>query len=335
MNDLLALAPITDEELTRAFCDPALLSASNFHELEQRFYEPICSKILDGGDGTLPALGRVYNAWAASLHTLPDAKSKVSETELYVRNFPRNARGRITPETIDPVLPYDRGGIDLPLWFRSPRAGNIPFRVMVVGQDPQRNTADLTKDPKYNVTIGSPYALHSRRMRETKTKGYWNIFEELLRAGMDLYITDLYKVYAPAEDGRGTSSMKDYFTNLLWSECRLFGPDVILTFGRTAYSALCPLERDQLFVPSVERALFKSELQSILVPRFGEVPVFPLIHPSGNAVPQCQKMLNANGFGADVNIVGALAVKALRTYKELLIGHPKPVEKDDVDRKAV
>ena len=86
-------------------------------------------------------------------------------------------------------------GVDLPYWFGD--FDKSSKKIMIVGIDPLRNKGAFkaaNADVNKNVLISSPYALHSKELREGKLKTYWALIKKL-QTNNFIYLTDVYKSF--------------------------------------------------------------------------------------------------------------------------------------------
>jgi hypothetical protein len=137
------------------------------------------------------------------------------------------------------ILPdWELFGIDFPSWF-----GNYSNKkIMVIGIDPLRNIKTFEnygakKDSE--VIIGTPYALHDKKMRVGKTKLYWDFVNRLSKQNF-VYLTDIYKIYFNWFNRKTKSNShfekheKKSGYSLLKEEINIIGPDYIVAFGKIA-----------------------------------------------------------------------------------------------------
>ena len=135
-------------------------------------------------------------------------------------------------------------GVDLPIWFgKYPDIESVTRKIMVIGIDPLRNKQAFNYDKesmKKDVVIGTPYALHIKKMREGKTSVYWN-FIKVLSENNFVYLTDIYKSYFfHVQEGLRSyeyftrNRLNDKHFELLKNEIELIKPTHIITFGEIA-----------------------------------------------------------------------------------------------------
>ncbi|WP_417444003.1 uracil-DNA glycosylase family protein [Joostella sp.] len=172
-------------------------------------------------------------------------------------------------------------GIDFPYWF-----GNISAkkRIMVIGIDPLRNENVFNKvkaDKNNDVLIGTPYALHSIKMREGRTRPYWEFINSLSQDHF-VYLTDIYKTFFYTDSSKKERSYVYYkqhpsklssIKNILEQEIELLKPDLIITLGKESIVQLTEQKCNKL---SRNISLNKTHLKS-----FPNIPIIPLVHLSG------------------------------------------------------
>lgn len=189
-------------------------------------------------------------------------------------------RSLISPKQFLPDNPYLLG-IDFPNWF-----GNFSSnkRIMIVGIDPLRNEAVFKQakaDKNEEVIIGTPYALHSEKVRNGKTRPYWEFIKSLSKTNF-VYLTDIYKTFFYTNTTK-TERSYDYYrknihvldsrTEILEKEINLVKPDIIITLGKESFVQLTGEKCNKL---SRNINLNKSYLK-----RFPEIPIIPMTHLSG------------------------------------------------------
>lgn len=179
-----------------------------------------------------------------------------------------------------PLNPYLLG-IDFPYWF-----GNISAkkRIMVIGIDPLRNENVFNKvkaDKNNDVLIGTPYALHSIKMREGRTRPYWEFINSLSQDHF-VYLTDIYKTFFYTDSSKKERSYVYYkqhpsklssIRNILEQEIELLKPDLIITLGKESIVQLTEQKCNKL---SRNISLNKTHLKN-----FPNIPIIPLVHLSG------------------------------------------------------
>lgn len=123
-------------------------------------------------------------------------------------------------------------GFDLPIWIKNP--GDVDKRIMLITQDPRRKD-----DPAGEVTVSSPFGMHSARCREnTIGNTMTQVVEMLCDMNCAVYLTDAAKFYS-VESGRSVvKSLSLRFSDFLVDEIGLFDPTHIVAFGKDAVSTL-------------------------------------------------------------------------------------------------
>jgi uracil-DNA glycosylase len=166
----------------------------------------------------------------------------------------------------------------LPYWFGDISAKK---RIMIVGIDPLRNENAFKQakaDKNNHVLIGTPYALHSTKMREGRTRPYWEFINSLSQNNF-VYLTDIYKTFFYTENSKKERSYVYYRKNtsylnsikdILAREINFLNPDLIITLGKESFEQLTEKKCNKL---SREISLNKTHILNF--------PVIPLVHLSG------------------------------------------------------
>ncbi|WP_445737855.1 uracil-DNA glycosylase family protein [Mariniflexile sp.] len=179
-------------------------------------------------------------------------------------------------------------GVDLPFYF-----GNIEAskkRIMIIGLDPLRSKSAFEKAEKSNgnkaniyedVLLSTPYALHSKAVREGKTNNYWKIIEGLKDDNF-IYLTDLYKTFFKTNVSSKVTRSYNYYKQenvsnnsreILLKEIELIKPDVIVTFGNDVKYAIGELVDKK--IPTLSK-----ESEIIIADNLGGIPILPFVHPA-------------------------------------------------------
>lgn len=210
----------------------------------------------------------LYNFWNSDIKDQNyrewiQKKSKISDSQ----NIPEGA-----------IL----NGIDLPFWFENT---NPKRRIMIVGIDPLRNQESFSK---YNasifddVIIGTPYAVHSKKIRSGRTLQYWN-FIKSLKADNLVYLTDIFKTFFYTDVSKKCRSYHYHKNNkaeyncshieILKKELEIIKPDIIITLGRLPYELLTRQKLKRI-IDNIENTQYVDE-------DFSNIPVVPMVHLSG------------------------------------------------------
>lgn len=171
-------------------------------------------------------------------------------------------------------------GIDLPIWFNEQEFGKS--KIMLLGIDPLRNKK-IFKEYKAieesQVIIGTPYAIHDKRMRSGRSKNYWTFIENLLENNF-VYVTDIFKTFFLINENSIIRSYNFYKTsnkysnNLLRKEIELIKPDLIITLGAESYRNLLGLKNK----PKLTKNIAPGTLE-----KFNNTTnVLPMVHLSGS-----------------------------------------------------
>lgn len=190
-------------------------------------------------------------------------------------------------------------GIDLPFWYEN---SNPKRRIMIVGIDPLRNKksfeecdASISED----VIIGTPYAVHSSKMKIWRTKQYWEFIETLMNENL-VYLTDIFKLYFVSNEYKIRSynffskfHRKDSLS-VLKREIDIVNPDVIVTLGKLSFELLAGINLKSI-VKDINETVFIDQ-------EFNDIPIVPLVHLSGTVrKSQKVKFLKENGISEDAN----------------------------------
>lgn len=182
-------------------------------------------------------------------------------------------------------------GMDLPVWFSS--APEPKRKIVVIGIDPLRNPNNFkgaNADTLNDLLIGTPYALHSGKMRVRRTAQYWNMIRTLAEEQL-VYVTDIYKTFFY----HGNERSYDYYRNhnlsahhldILAQELELISPDLIVTMGWESLNQLVPAH-----------APFRLSGEVTGFQWYGNIPVLPMVHLSGSVRTKIKKaFLHKNGL---------------------------------------
>ena len=129
-------------------------------------------------------------------------------------------------------------GIDIPVYIGNPESNKV---IMILEQDPLRKETDknliaFNKLFSTHGIVGTPNALHLPRHCYPNSGIYWDLINLCLNKKYCVYISDVYKIYAPnlvKSKGRfGINEQK-----LLIDEINLTKPCKIILTGEVAQSA--------------------------------------------------------------------------------------------------
>lgn len=168
-------------------------------------------------------------------------KSEVMKINPIYRNEIRDLNGLI--------------GLDLPTLFESKSTSG---KLMILAQDPLRSAKDFKHEGK--VIIGTPYALHSKKYRDSSSNLYFQMISELGKSFKEFYLTDVVKVYAEGSNliGMLRKSNAEYLKNMLALEINTIMPDTILAMGKIA--------QDTLDAKEIKEVIEKNKIQRINTP---------------------------------------------------------------------
>lgn len=185
--------------------------------------------------------------------------------------------GNSLKTTINPSLLTDKlygiyAGLDLPVWLNNP--SSCTKKVMVIGQDPRRNSQEMQNMPD-RITLSTPFGLHSLSWRTSRKGLIHQVFIDLINDyyqnhGSDLcvYYTDFYKFRrADISDDKSVidSVNKGLYMDVLQQEIFLFDPDIIIPVG-------CKTASDVMNQPIKTADCFKLCRNKYV----------PILHPSGS-----------------------------------------------------
>ena len=123
-----------------------------------------------------------------------------------------------------------------------------------------------------NAIVGTPNALHCNPV-----SFYLKLVEELINKGWNVYLTDVYKIYAPGlkgKKGRLTANeitlLSDELIAIHPAKVLLFGKEAQRAFSKVSHSSLKPFElphrsaRAVHWYPSITKATDEAKLKYIL-----------------------------------------------------------------------
>jgi uracil-DNA glycosylase len=229
----------------------------NNDKLNEALIEIVHSDILNISKNEIKFL---YDAWLngrSSIGKWIQRKEVINEKQ----NVPNNACLR---------------GVDLPFYFGNYHTSKK--RIMIIGLDPLRNKsafenakkAEVSADIYNDVLLSTPYALHSKNVREGKTNNYWQIISNLEKQNF-IYLTDLYKSFFRVEIDFKDVRSYDYYRKkdvsnnskeILLKEIDLVDPDIIIAFGNDTFGKL---------LEAIEEVNNES---------LNKIPILKFIHPA-------------------------------------------------------
>lgn len=181
-------------------------------------------------------------------------------------------------------------GIDFPTWINFKNSKEKRKRIMIVGIDPLRTTGSTQE-----VSIGTPYALHHKAMREGRTREYWK-FIALLAQEYSVYITDIYKVFFYEGNLKSARSYNnkefinnEYHHTILTKEIEIIDPNIIITMGTLATSIVFSGD-PKLFSPISKYNVFENSLKY----EHTNTDLIPMVHLSGASRGGQKAFLDAN-----------------------------------------
>lgn len=252
------------------FCNP--------HPIENAIVKLIQSYIFQANDEEIK---KIYGI----LKNRYDGKCYPEDSSPYWR--PKSDIGLLSTFAI---FPEDENiGIDFPSWFNF-KEGNK--RIMVVGIDPFRKD-EVGKD---KISIGSPYGIHDTVGDNTEDL-YW-LFVSGLAKNNSVYVTDTFKVYFKEGTGKKRRSYScKRFTNppsehwqdeihqkIFAEEIALIKPDLIVTLGKIPVRWFTSCKTENFIVL---KQLFEQRNDKLF---HNGIPIIPLIHLSGLAIPRAKKL---------------------------------------------
>lgn len=234
-------------------------------KLQDEVIELIQSKIINISKENIYSL---YNSWNT------EVKSQMTEKPEWIFD-----KKHISDNQHLPSNPYLLG-IDFPFWFGKISSSK---KIMVIGIDPLRNEKVFNSrnaDKFNNVLIGTPYALHSKEIRNGKTRPYWEFINSLSKDNF-VYLTDFYKTFFYTNNTKTLRSYNYYkqdknkiktFREILHREINLINPDVIITLGKQSFVHLTGQK-----IGNLSKNI---NLSDKFLDGFPNIPIIPMIHLS-------------------------------------------------------
>lgn len=232
--------------------------------MEKQIFKIVKDSIINLSDDELISL---YNYWR-------DRNENKSSNE-WIRH-----KDLISSEQHVPPHAYLHG-VDLPYWFGE---SNSPIKIMIMGIDPLRNDKtfeEFKADKVKNVLIGTPYAVHSGKMRTGRTKEYWNFIDDLASKHF-VYLTDIYKTFFYTDSSKKTRSYV-YYRNaevqhiaryIVAKEIQVVKPDIIITLGAETFRKFTGEKLPKKITGNIiDNIVYMEE--------FPDVPIIPMVHLSG------------------------------------------------------
>lgn len=184
-------------------------------------------------------------------------------------------------------------GIDLPSWFGD---YNSPNKIMIIGIDPMRNEKDFVRKKQRanifeDVIIGTPYALHSKKVRKgKKNQNYTQFVSGFVQEGHFVYLTDVYKPFFYTSVNQrsydyyeemhkkgeklGESSVRKNVLNCLMEEIQLMKPTAIITLGGISFGQLKGSDVESRATDLENPYYFKEDIFK----EFKHIPIYPFMH---------------------------------------------------------
>lgn len=173
-------------------------------------------------------------------------------------------------------------GHDFPIWLNDPLRND--FRLMLVGECPRRKDNEMydSKNTTPQLSISSPFGIHSTYWRRGKNGIVPHVMQEIIRKAkekcdyaLSVYITDAYKLC----NSNGYVSLKrnSVYKDILCEEIKLYNPNYIIAFGAKANNLLCQtlkrcaclnqIKHTGIKHPSLQTAKkLQSEIENLLRP---------------------------------------------------------------------
>ena len=120
-------------------------------------------------------------------------------------------------------------GIDLPILLCPENKSKET--VFIVAEDPLRDCNH--KD----VILSTPFGTHLSKIRNGKLNIYWKVIEYLVDRKMNVYVTDVNKLWLKRSDSKKEyfpADLEQHFYEALQKEISLFNPLLIISFGNVA-----------------------------------------------------------------------------------------------------
>jgi len=236
--------------------------------MDKKIYKLIQNSIINLD---INELEKLYNYWNSDKNTRENENFKG-----WIQNKDIISKNQFSS---DNAIAY---GIDLPFWFNHQNPVN---RIMIIGIDPLRSKKEFI-DIENDVIIGTPYAVHSEKFRNGRTKEYWNFISSLKEQNM-VYLTDVFKIFF-IDEVEKTRSYNYLFKNyrkqnlsILKKEIEILNPTIIITLGKISFELLTGKKLKSI-VDNVNNTIHIDD-------EFNSIPIIPLVHLSG-AVRKSQKL---------------------------------------------
>lgn len=111
-------------------------------------------------------------------------------------------------------------GVDISVLLK-PEDGGNGKTIVIVGESPLRDT----KNPNNQniVLLGTPYAVHQKKDCPKQCNVYKMIFNDLLKAGYSIYLTDIFKIWWQNRRGNKDLDFNEIEKKVLEEEFKIFG----------------------------------------------------------------------------------------------------------------
>ena len=240
---------------------------------------------------------RMYRSWKQGFFDIENSEDFVRCKSVIAKDF-------LLPSALSYL------GIDFPTWLNFKYSKEIRRRIMIVGIDPLRDDENPAQ-----VSIGTPYALHHKKMRDGRTGEYWK-FIQSLAADYSIYMTDIFKVFFYSGSGKTNRSYRNrnFTTNalhqeILAKEIKIVKPDIIITMGNIATKLVLD-DRKQRFSPISKRNIFEKKG----VTHRSNTEIIPMVHLSGSSRKGQKIFIETNYKLAKVGSNGHLYSEIIKTY---------------------
>lgn len=233
----------------------------------------------------------IYKTWNdENLNSEVDSKSK-SKPVLRDKELLRHENQKI------PINYVKLLGIDLPSWYGDYNSKN---KIMIIGIDPMRHDNDFKEasaNPNKEVLIGTPYAYHDKKVRNSKKNKYYTQFiDSLLNDNNFVYLTDIYKTFfycigvenenlrsydyygqlqKKIEKDNNENNIRNSILKTLLAEIKFIEPTIIITLGDISFNQL------------TRKSVNKNNSKAAITPQFfteeifndyKHIPIYPFMH---------------------------------------------------------
>ena len=254
--------------------------------MEEKIIEIIKNDIINLSDKTIKDL---YNYWR-------------DETPDKCKNDPKDWIQK--KELISEVQQVPKGsflnGIDFPYWFGKEKSNK---KIMIIGIDPMRDEKVFSKleaNKSDDVIIGTPYAVHSKKIRSGRTKEYWEFIEALSEKNF-VYLTDIYKTFFYTNETKKTRSYVHHRSinsesarDILKKEIDIINPDIIITLGNETFIKFTLQKLKSPITNAIKDNIVRLN-------EYDNLPIIPMVHLSGSTYKKHKVKFLENNFACEID----------------------------------